>query len=276
MNALVLIAAFNTGSATTAEELQRSPGAFSACAPTLLQVASSSARAIHLDTPSSRPYNFSVHKAGMVYSQWGQDTILAPILRQIKHGFFVESGARDGETHSNTVYYESLLGWQGLLIEPSAEYFKIATKHRRAWAFHGALSPLKSSALLRFSDSVDGLSHLEKHGSSDVQAEPLDKLLEAVDPSRRTVDFWSLDIEGSEGAVLEATDFSKIAVGLLLIEMDASSENNRRVRDVMQKNNFTDIGRIKYDSGFLDHVFINASYLQERGVAVPSHLDALF
>ena len=249
--------------------------AFHSCAPNLLQVASSSARSIHLDLPSSGPYNFTVPKPDMQYSQWGQDGILAPILRQIKHGFFVESGARDGETHSNTVYYE-YLGWEGLLIEPGAEYFQIARKHRRAWAFHGALSPQKSSAILRFSDSEDGLSHLETYGSSDVQAEPLEKLLEAVDPSRQEVDFWSLDIEGSEGAVLEATDFRKVSVGLLLVEMGASSENNRRVRAVMEKNSFTDIGRIKYDRGFLDHIFINASYFKERGVSIPSHLDAVF
>ena len=35
------------------------------------------------------------------HSQWHQDAILAPILGQIKDGFFVESGARDGEEHSN-------------------------------------------------------------------------------------------------------------------------------------------------------------------------------
>ena len=39
-------------------------------------------------------------------------------------GFFVEFGARDGITHSNTAYFERTLGWKGLCIEPLAVEFK--------------------------------------------------------------------------------------------------------------------------------------------------------
>ena len=37
---------------------------------------------------------------------------------------------------------------------------------------------------------------------------------------RSDVDFWSLDIEGAEGAVLEATDFEAVKVGVMTIEMN--------------------------------------------------------
>ena len=97
---------------------------------------------------------------------------------------------------SNTIYYESL-GWQGLLVEPGDAYFKIATKKRKAWVFHGAISPSKGSMQLHFTDEKIGqLSHQDETSSRQVQAEPLEQLA----------------IEGGECKVLESTDFQKLQV----------------------------------------------------------------
>ena len=212
----------------------------------------------------------------------GQDEILAPILSQIKNGFFVESGAYDGEDQSNTIYYESL-GWQGLLVEPGRAYFKIATKKRKAWVFHGAISPSKGSMQLNFTDRKEGrLSHQDETSSRQVQAEPLEKLIRAIDSDRRTVDFWSLDIEGYECKVLESTDFQKLQVGILLVEMNKTPENNACIRSVMERNGFQDIGKTQDDierpdkrHRVIDHVFINQQYVQKRGLSLPKHLHGL-
>jgi len=231
-----------------------------------------------LDTPSSQNYNLSRKKKS--YSQWKQDKILAPILNQFKNGFFVESGAYDGETHSNSLYYERK-GWTGLLVEPGAKYLQIPGKHRKAWGFHGALSPTRSSMRLHFNDSLTVGAHLDTSSTYLVRAEPLETLLKRIDPNRTSVDFWSLDIEGDEPAVLEATDFSKIKVGVLLIEMNKSRKINKRIKAVMDKNNFHDLGRtvyVNWKSGheeYLDHVFINPSYLAKHGVEMPANLTGL-
>ena len=45
-------------------------------------------------------------------------------------GFFVEFGARDGITHSNTAYTLRTLGWKGLCIEPLAVEFKALRVNR--------------------------------------------------------------------------------------------------------------------------------------------------
>lgn len=229
---------------------------------------------IHLDQPSMEPYNFKKPRKNMKFSQYGQDAILAPILSQIKNGFFVESGAFDGEHFSNTIYYESL-GWQGLLVEPGDAYFKIATKKRKAWVFHGAISPSKGSMLLNFSEEQQrrkgGLfNHEDATSSRQVQAEPLEKLIHAIDSDRRTVDFWSLDIEGSECKVLESTDFQKLQVGILMIEMNKTPEKDRCIRSVMESNGFQDLGMM-----LIDRVFINPQYVQERGLSLPKHIHGL-
>ena len=41
-----------------------------------------------------------------------------------RNGYFVELGANDGITQSNTKHYELYKGWQGVLIEPSPKQFK--------------------------------------------------------------------------------------------------------------------------------------------------------
>lgn len=240
----------------------------------ILEVEEGEMPSVHLDEPSQEPQSFSVQKPDMSYSQWSQDKILAPILEQIKEGFFVESGARDGEIDSNTIFFEAR-GWRGLLVEPGPEYEAIAAKCRKVHTFHGALSPTRSSERLHFQATSDGLGHSESRAGFIVQAEPLERLLAAVNPSLKTVDFWSLDIEGAEAMVLEATDFEQIEVGVLLVEMNKSPENNARISAVMEKSGFVDIGRTSYDGGYLDHVFANPTYFSRRGLPMPSHVPGL-
>ena len=56
-------------------------------------------------------------------------------------GFFVECGAFDGETSSNTVYLEQTRKCTGLLIEMDpAFYTQLVGKRRRAWTINACLS----------------------------------------------------------------------------------------------------------------------------------------
>ena len=54
-----------------------------------------------------------------VWAQYGQDCYIDHILSAKRGGFFVEIGANDGELHSNTLFFERVRGWQGLLVEPN-------------------------------------------------------------------------------------------------------------------------------------------------------------
>ena len=44
---------------------------------------------------------------------------------RIKDGFFIEAGAFDGETFSNTLFFELKKNWTGLLVEPNPDAFEI-------------------------------------------------------------------------------------------------------------------------------------------------------
>ena len=77
-------------------------------------------------------------------SQSREDIILLPTLLSLaglgKPGVFVELGANDGVTFSNTLALEACLGWRGLLIEANpANYGQLATSGRAASVQYGAV-----------------------------------------------------------------------------------------------------------------------------------------
>ena len=60
----------------------------------------------------------------MYHSQDGQDLYLDKhVFKGLKNGIFVDIGANDGITINNTLFFEKVLGWNGLCIEPNDNYF---------------------------------------------------------------------------------------------------------------------------------------------------------
>ena len=51
-----------------------------------------------------------------------------------KGGFFIECGALDGETRSNTLFFERFRNWTGLLIEADPiNYQQVLSRNRKAY-----------------------------------------------------------------------------------------------------------------------------------------------
>ena len=54
------------------------------------------------------------------YSQFKQDQFLNEVLfNNKKNGFFIDIGAHDGVTISNTLFFEKQNDWKGICIEPN-------------------------------------------------------------------------------------------------------------------------------------------------------------
>src|SRR5579872_2283862 len=67
------------------------------------------------------------------FSQRGQDKFLhEEIFKGKKSGFFIEIGAHDGISFSNTYYFEKYFGWTGICIEPNADIFNKLKENRSA------------------------------------------------------------------------------------------------------------------------------------------------
>ena len=161
----------------------------------------------------------------------------------------MECGAYNGESLSNTLYFERERGWQGLLIEPNPTNFaEIISKHRKAFLLNACLSPSTNASVLKFTNVPDHpyLSRLDyryevrkdamerKVGEftaqhQNIQCFPTYSILAALD---HHIDLFSLDIETSEIDILKTIPFDKIDVDVFLIE--SCTNNCSRSKEIQK------------------------------------------
>lgn len=141
-------------------------------------------------------------------------------------GVFVEVGANDPNEFSQTWFLEQK-GWQGILIEPQAACCERLRRERKSSrVFQVACSsPGKTGEVLFHFAKFSAFSSLEKNvddpeveyeRSERVQVVTLDDVLaQAGNP---TVDFVSIDTEGTELDVLKGLDLARCRPALILLE----------------------------------------------------------
>ncbi|MCW2995193.1 MAG: FkbM family methyltransferase [Conexibacter sp.] len=151
-------------------------------------------------------------------------------------GFFVEAGANDGYTQSNTYGLERFRGWTGILVEPMQELFEIAREEREgAKVVRAALVPFDhegDTVRMRFADLMSTVSdgHADdwrtRMGTitgwrdpyeADVPARTLSSILD--EQGAPEVDVLSLDVEGYEPSVLRGLDLDRHAPRWILVEV---------------------------------------------------------
>src|SRR5881227_3460487 len=64
-------------------------------------------------------------------SYQGQDRFVLDVLGGMRGGFFLDSGASDGTTGSNTRVLEFEYGWTGICVEPNQDLFDQLARDRR-------------------------------------------------------------------------------------------------------------------------------------------------
>ena len=176
-------------------------------------------------------------------SQCGQDLwAWLYVFRHLKTGpmattakTFVEFGAKNGVYNSNTFFYETSLGWRGVLIEPSAReanalrtyrHCEYGSGGRRSHAcLHGGVAQAASS-----NATLDFVGTTTKHrsvetivtsrqpvGTKTVRALPLGKVLASL--GVHEIDFLSADCEGCEAdALASLRPWAHYAPRLLVVE----------------------------------------------------------
>ncbi|CAB3372477.1 Hypothetical predicted protein [Cloeon dipterum] len=152
----------------------------------------------------------------------GQSEKIIRLLRNKTNGFFVECGGLDGETRSNTLYFERFLGWKGLVVEADPlNFMKMLPRRRKVWLSPTCLSLSSHPTLVSFEQKENQglISNLpagtSKEGFVDVQCLPLWSLLLSLNQS--TIDYFSLDVEGSELPVLKTIPFDKLDIKVSII-----------------------------------------------------------
>jgi FkbM family methyltransferase len=146
-------------------------------------------------------------------------------------GTFLEIGANDGYSQSNTYYLERRRGWSGILIEPNPKLYRLCRRVRpRSQCFNFACvdtSDIKSITLATNSNDLmavtRGLQDRDDEsarisGGTEITV-PATLLSSLIDRSgESSIDFMSVDVEGAEAAVLGGLDLARHTPRWLLVE----------------------------------------------------------
>lgn len=160
------------------------------------------------------------------------------------NGFFVELGANDGVSQSNSLYFELNRNWRGVLIEPSPHNFLLCRQHRSienhifcnacvSFDYKDKYVDMKYAGLMSVSENLDlDLADKNAHIQSGIKYLPHDEELFAFGALAATltsllkesnapkeIDFLSLDVEGAELEVLKGINFNEYSFKFMLIEI---------------------------------------------------------
>ena len=161
--------------------------------------------------------------------------MLAETMRK-RGGFFVEIGALDGIKYSNTYLLEKEFGWEGILVEPNPDFHAILRKNRSAAICTDAIYSSRKKVSFLCVQRGSDLSGIAEHAYEDEHANRRQnsKVIEvnAITPSDmlrlhgapNTIDYLSVDTEGSEFEILRAFDFDAYKVNLISVEHNFTAQ----------------------------------------------------
>jgi FkbM family methyltransferase len=176
------------------------------------------------------------------YSQYEQDVILNNLFfKNKKNGVFLDIGAFNGIEKSNTFFYESLLGWTGICVEPIEKRFLELEKNRLSKNIQGVVSD-KDVDFVEFCE-IEGYSEMlsgiiedydENHkkriiyeGGNRVKKSYKNYRINNIirDFNVTKIDLLDIDTEGNELKILKDLDFSRVDIDTILVECNYDSTN---------------------------------------------------
>jgi FkbM family methyltransferase len=201
----------------------------------------------------------------MVYfSQCQQDKYLNEnIFVGIENGIFLDIGAHDGISLSNTYFFEKYKNWTGICVEPIPEVFEKLLSNRKCTCVNACVSHYTGKTMFK---QIEGYSEMLSHqldyrdlrherrieneiniyGGNikliEIDCYTLEDLLKNY--SLNKIDYCSLDIEGGEFEILKTINYN-------LVDIDVFSvENNylgNKLREFMESVGYKLIDVLDWD-----------------------------
>ncbi len=221
------------------------------------------------------------------YSQFGQDRFLdQQIFKGKKNGIFVDIGAYDGITSSNSYFFEKHRNWTGICIEPTPDAYEKLKKNRRAKTINGCVWKKTGPALFLKVMYPDGTAHelsglLESYDRRSFKAlkeywtREHKYIIKEItvdcfsfnhlcaQAGYKAIDYLSIDTEGSELTILQSIDFTKFTIHIIGVE---NNYNEPTIKQFLATKNYRFITRIGVDDFYCkESVTVNRMHSRQRG-----------
>jgi FkbM family methyltransferase len=199
------------------------------------------------DDKSLKFMSFCMEHLSQSHAQLFQDLFVQFTLRSKSRGFFVEFGATNGVSLSNTYLLERNFKWKGILAEPAKCWHgelhanrKCKIDTRCVWSSTGEKLTFSETEVAEFS-TVSDLS--EKDFNREMRRNPKQYEVETISlndllanhEAPKHIDYMSLDTEGSELRILKSLDFVRYEPKIITVEHNytADREEIRLLLSVM-------------------------------------------
>ena len=193
-------------------------------------------------------------------AQLAQDLFALAFSESTSPKFFVEFGATDGVSLSNTWLLEKKLGWNGILAEPAKTWHEALAKNRscsidtRCVAKASGLkyqflevsksdeSCPELSSIESCADNGDPHSKIRLRNSNSYEVETisLDDLLDQHNAPNE-IQFLSLDTEGSELEILQAYSFGSRKIHSICVEHNYVKESRSKIKALLLDNGYKQV-----------------------------------
>ena len=205
-------------------------------------------------------------------SQIGQDRFIDEFFDKKENAFFVDIGASDGITCSNTYFLEKYRKWKGICIEPLPEEFKKLQNNRISINLNVSVSDFEGETdfthIEGYANMLSGITkeynetHLERikgevnhyGGKINNIKVPVKSLQSIFDEYNvKDVDFCSIDTEGSEFNIVKSINFEKTLIKVFIIE---NNYKETEIEEFLKNKNYTLHTKLEWDDVFINEKFL--------------------
>jgi FkbM family methyltransferase len=168
-----------------------------------------------------------LYRHSLASSQLGQDYwIYGEVFAEKRNGYFLDIGAHDGVTLSNTYILESRYKWTGICIEANPITFSHLKKNRCSLCLNYCLDHSEGEVNFILAGTVGGI--VDQDVDNKVSDATSDKVIKLKTRTLISVledynvpgiiDYLSIDVEGAEERILSGFDFQKYTFKSITIE----------------------------------------------------------
>ena len=201
-------------------------------------------------------------------SQYQQDKFLNEnFFHNKKNGTFLDIGAYDGVTGSNSYFFEKELGWNGICIEPLPKIFEKLKSNRSCILSNAAAWKENTTKTFKiidgYSEMLSGIvdcydiQHINRinvelstqpQTSSDVSINCIDINEFLKEKQIFHFDFLSIDVEGSEFVILKHLDFNLFDITYIICE---NNYDDMKIHKLMSDNGYKFLQKLSIDDVYI-------------------------
>ena len=204
-------------------------------------------------------------------SQLNQDINVVTHYKDKKNGYFIEIGASDGISLSNTYILEKNYGWTGICVEPIPTEFLKLQQNRSCLCYDYAIYSTSNlllpfavknfsmcSGLVNTMDNevvINGViyNRCVNHDLNqiiNVKTISFSDLLKKSD-APKFIEYLSIDTEGSELEILSSIDFNTYKFGMIDVEHNFVEPRRSKIRELLEKNNYIYNKENQFDDNYI-------------------------